>query len=374
MNQKGVIALTQRLIDRVNSNTSDEAEQPMTISSRVFLDPDLWRREREELFLSTPQAVGFAGEVAKPDSYLSTESMGIPIVITRDETGKLHAFVNACAHRSARVAEGRGEAKRLNCRFHGWSYSLDGRLAGRPRDEAFEPAGRNCDLVELPVSDRSGLIVVGLRPSMDQAVVGHALDDITPALEGYKLDTVHSVETRRYEVAANWKIVVNLSHESYHFATLHRDSLSPLMTSHAVTDEFGNHTRWAFPLRGITELQGMDKSQWPERPPATMNHTVYPGTVIVINPTDAQMIRVEPGSSPDTSIVYYSGVCDDIKRMDDARRAYEFGGDIFEGEDLPAAEQCQQGIAAPGRESVILGRNEPIVQFWHRKWGDACGL
>ncbi|WP_116367918.1 aromatic ring-hydroxylating oxygenase subunit alpha [Parahaliea mediterranea] len=371
MEHEDVIALTQRLIDRVNTNTSDEAGETMTVPNSVFLDDALWQREREALFFSTPQTIGFAGEVAKPGSFMTTESMGIPIVVTRDEAGVLHAFINACAHRGSRVADGCGERRRLNCRFHGWSYALDGRLAGRPRDDAFEPANDNLNLIELPVSDCSGLIVVGLRPTMSQSVVHHALDDIAPAFAGYALDKVRPVETRRYDVRANWKMVVNLSHESYHFATLHRDSLSPLMTAHAVTDEFGDHTRWAFPLREIADFENIDRSQWPSRPPATMNHTIYPGTVVVINPNDAQMLRVEPGRDPGSSVVYYSGVCNDLHPIEEARRAYEFGGDIFNDEDLLAAEQCQQGVAACAQGTTILGRNEPMVQFWHRKWRQA---
>ena len=50
-----------------------------------------------------------------------------------------------------------------------------------------------------------------------------------------------------------------------------------------------------------------------------------------------------------------------------ARQAWEFGGDVFEREDLPVAEQCQLGLAASGGD-YKLGRNEPLLQFWHRLW------
>jgi hypothetical protein len=98
-----------------------------------------------------------------------------------------------------------------------------------------------------------------------------------------------------------------------------------------------------------------------------MNHTLFPGTVVVVPPQDAQLIRVEPGRDPGHSVVYYTGVCADPARLEESRAAYDFGGQIFETEDLAAAAQCQQGLAA-GRPSVIFGRNEPIVQFWHRLW------
>jgi hypothetical protein len=53
-----------------------------------------------------------------------------------------------------------------------------------------------------------------------------------------------------------------------------------------------------------------------------------------------------------------------------ARQAYHFGGEVFTGEDLPVAEQCQRGLEA-GERKLLLGRNEPLLQFWHRLWADA---
>jgi thiamine pyrophosphate-dependent acetolactate synthase large subunit-like protein len=98
-----------------------------------------------------------------------------------------------------------------------------------------------------------------------------------------------------------------------------------------------------------------------------MNHTLFPGTVIVVNNDDAEMIRVEPGSSPGESVIYYSGVSRRPDNLEACREAFEFGGKLFTEEDLPAAEASQRGLAA-GLQSVIVGRNEPVVQFWHELW------
>lgn len=370
MNRDDCTTLIERMIQRVNSDTTDQAPEMMVETAAAFLDPERLTLERQRLFLDTPQVIGFAGEVAQPNAYITAEVMNIPIVVTRAQDGQLRAFVNACAHRGARVAKDCGVKKRLTCGFHGWSYALDGTLAGRPKDDAFDTPGAETHLQALPVSDRSGLIVVGLQPEMKQATVDHYLDDIAPAFAGYGFDNMHSIETRRYEVNADWKLVVGLSHESYHFSVLHRESLSSLMTSHAVIDTFGQHSRWAFSLRGITDLEDKPQDQWPDRFPGAINHTVFPGTVIIVNPADAQIIRTEPGITPGTSVVYFSGVCADINKLEESRQGYEFGGSIFETEDLPAAEQCQQGLAG-GQTSVIFGRNEPIVQFWHRQWNKA---
>ncbi|MBW2388504.1 MAG: aromatic ring-hydroxylating dioxygenase subunit alpha [Deltaproteobacteria bacterium] len=367
MNRATSIGITRRLIAHVVADTTDLAEAPRIESAECFLDPGRWEREREQFFFDTPQAIGFAGQVAEPGSYMTAEVMDVPVLVTRDREGVLRAFRNVCAHRGARIASGCGKRARLTCRFHGWSYGLDGKLAGRGSGSAFEPDLVSTALQALPVSDRAGLIVVGLRPEMGSLRVEHALDDIAPALEGHGLEEMIFVASDRFEVAANWKLVVNLSHEGYHFATLHRDSLAPMMSGHGVVDEFGLHTRWAFPLRGIENLREKDEADWPDFPPAAVNHTLFPGTVIVANQGNAQMIRVEPGGRPQSSVIYFSSVSEGSEVSDAARATYEFGRGIFEGEDLPIAVECQRGIEA-GKRPVVVGRNEPVVQLWHRRW------
>ena len=370
MHRDDCIALTRRLLDRVNSSSSDEAASMQTIDAGVFTDLERWQRERQQFFLDTPQVVGFAGDTAAPGSYTTAECMDTPIVITRDEQGALRAFINACAHRGARVAEGSGSQKRLNCSFHGWSYALDGKLAGRPRDEAFTIATDKCGLSELPVSDACGLLTVGMHGGVTQEQVDQFLQPLEQALSGFAFDKMICIAAQKHEVAANWKLVTNLSHESYHFATLHRESLAPMMTHHAVVDVFAPHSRWAFPMKSITDLNNVDVAKWPDTLPGSINHTVFPGTLVITNGKDCQLIRAEPGKEPGSSTVYFIGGCGDVSRRQASEDTFAFGASIFVQEDLAAAVQCQQGINS-GREQVYAGSNEPVVQYWHKQWEDA---
>lgn len=368
MNRADTLALMRRLIDRVTSNTIDEAPAMMTENVAEFLCPQRFARERQQFFLDSPQVIGFAGEVKEPGSFITSEAMGIPLLVTRDNHGQIRAFVNACAHRGARVAHGHGSKARLTCKFHGWSYGMDGQLAGRPQEACFDQSDRRCGLTPLPVSDRSGLIVVGLDPAMPQEKVDTHLADIEQQFEGFGFREMHSLETRRFEVKANWKLIAALSYESYHFATLHRDTVAQWLRPHYVFDTFNHrHSRWSFPMKGIEKLAEKPEAEWPAAIPGAVSHALFPGTVVITNPEDAQIIRTEPGPTVDTAVVYYTGVCRHAEKMEDSRAAYAFGGLAFETEDLPAAVECQQGLAA-GREVLFIGRNEPVVQFWHRLW------
>ena len=369
MDQNTTKGLIRRLIARVESNTTDEAESMMSESVADFLCPQRFEREKRQFFLDAPQVIGFAGEVKSSGSYLTAEVMGIPVLVTRDSKGVLRAFINACAHRGAKVAHGCGIKQLLTCKFHGWTYALDGSLYSRPQDRCFETAGAGRGLRQLPVSDRSGLIVIGVKPEMRQEIVDNHLAEIEDQFGGFGFHGMHSLETRRFEVKANWKLISALSYESYHFATLHRDSVARFLRHNAIVDTFGKHSRWAFPLKGIEKLKEKEESAWPKVVPGAVSHALFPGTVVITNTEDAQIIRTEPGDSVDTSIVYYSGACRHEERRAESLAAYDFGGQAFENEDLPAAVESQQGLSARTQE-LLIGSNEPVVQFWRTLWRD----
>lgn len=365
-------ALVGRVAERIASGTTDECAASRTEEVEDFLSPARFSLERERLFLDTPQVIGFAGEVAEPGQFITAEAMGIPIVVTRTAEGRLSALVNACAHRGARVAKGHGKVagRRLRCGFHGWTFDLDGRLASRPRDGFFSPADADCHLTRLPVSDRSGLVVVGLRPDMAQSRVDEHLGALAPELVGLGFERARSLDVHRYEVAASWKLVSMLSYESYHFAALHRETVATMFESNAIVDFFGRHSRWGFALKGTEALAGTDSAFWPEHFPGALSHQIFPGTVLITTWEVAQLIRSEPGPTPGSAVVHTTNVYFDESKRDALIPNVALGQQAFEQEDLPAAIETQQGLTARGR-TFCVGTNEPIVQFWLRQWREA---
>jgi len=365
-----VTELNRRLLQNLRDNATDTAQHEAPIPAAAFTCPERFAREREHLFLEVPQPIAFSAEISTPGSYLPLDVLDVPVLLTRDEDGQLRAFINACSHRGAPVATDQGQARRLVCPFHGWTYHLNGQLAGRPGREYFTTAEADCALSTLPVSEKYGLVVLGLSSGVSQDKVETALDEIGPELASLQLASHQLVSRRQFNVKANWKLVNDLSLESYHFSTLHRNSVAEMLAPNAVVDIYARHSRWAFPLKSISGLAELDEEDWPDHLEGSCTYTLYPGVMIIINATGAQMIRSEPGASPGESRVVYAGIrqedCDPLE----ARQAYEFGGEVFSGEDLPTAEQCQRGLAA-GHRDILLGRNEPLLQFWHRLWAEA---
>jgi choline monooxygenase len=100
------------------------------------------RREQERIFARTWQYAGRVDELAERGSYLAASLGDVPLLVTRDREGELRAFLNVCRHRGSVLVDGSGRRETVQCRYHAWTYGLDGRLRKAPRAErerGFEP-------------------------------------------------------------------------------------------------------------------------------------------------------------------------------------------------------------------------------------------
>ena len=93
----------------------------------------------ETVFARSWQYAGHVGELAEPNTYITTRAGDQPVLVVRTEDGELRAFRNVCRHRGSELLTGDGKCKRaIRCRYHGWTYdSTDGRLMGVPEHRGY---------------------------------------------------------------------------------------------------------------------------------------------------------------------------------------------------------------------------------------------
>ena len=98
----------------------------------VYSDPGIYAEEQARIFRGpTWNFLCLEAELPRPNSYRRTGLGAMPVVVTRDKDGNLHAFENRCAHRgSLLVLNQSGEARDIVCVYHNWSYDLCGNLTG----------------------------------------------------------------------------------------------------------------------------------------------------------------------------------------------------------------------------------------------------
>src|SRR5579871_1160594 len=109
------------------------------LEPRHYLDPELLAAEQERIFERTWQLAGHVSALPAPGSYITAQAGTQPVLVVRGEGGALHAYRNVCRHRGSRLLAGSGRCKQaIRCRYHGWTYQLDGALIGVPEGRSFD--------------------------------------------------------------------------------------------------------------------------------------------------------------------------------------------------------------------------------------------
>ena len=121
----------------------DSQGNVLNVDHRLYADPKVYEAELEKIFHSGWVLVGLEVEVPNPGDYTTTWLADIPVIVCRDETGKLRVLENVCAHRGAIVIRGQGNRKAFTCIYHQWTYTLQGDLKALPMEEGYR-AERFC--------------------------------------------------------------------------------------------------------------------------------------------------------------------------------------------------------------------------------------
>src|SRR5437764_3421683 len=108
------------------------AEGPTRLPYWVYSDAAIYEEEQERIFRGpTWNFLCLEAELESPNTYRRSSLGAMPVVVTRDKDGKLHAFENRCAHRGSLILLNEsGEARDIICVYHNWSYDLCGNLTG----------------------------------------------------------------------------------------------------------------------------------------------------------------------------------------------------------------------------------------------------
>jgi nitrite reductase/ring-hydroxylating ferredoxin subunit len=371
------IRIAKRLLAHIKDGTAEAAPRQHRVSVANYTDPALWAREVEVFYKRSPIVAGLSCELPGPGAYKALEIVGVPVLLVRDGDGRLGAFLNVCRHRGALVAPaGCGAASRFTCPYHAWTYDAAGRLVGVPHEDTFGPLDRSRHaLTALPCAERAGLILVGLTPGMpfdaDAWLAG-----ADRHIEGSAPATLHFGGERRIE-APNWKIVIDGHLESYHFTTLHRDSIGPnTFNNCGAIDRFGPHLLITVAHRNITDLLEMPESDWhPIRDGMiTAQYVLFPGASITLFASGvmAQMVRpaAETGRSTNTMVMGFHRPAVDATAAAEQAAFLDRITSVLADEDYAAGFGVQLGMTSGAQTEVTFGLNEPGVIYFHETMRD----
>ena len=198
-------------------------ERAETIPSAWYREASFHELDRRHIFEKSWQFAGHVVQLQQPGTYLLAEAAGNPIVIVRGKDGSLRAFYNVCRHRGGPLAtEPCGQVKMLQCKYHGWTYRLDGMLRGVPRFNRVDLFNKeDYGLVPVALAEWQGLLFV--RVSEEGEDLESVMAGIASRIAPTRLDTLHYAGREVYDIACNWKNYVDNYLEGYHLPYVHPD-------------------------------------------------------------------------------------------------------------------------------------------------------
>jgi len=229
-------------VSELRNRAANWTPQP-TLSGTDYVSDEVYEDERQRIWFGDWICVGRAEEIPNRGDYAVRDVVGESIFLTRNEDGEIRAFYNVCSHRGTKfLDDGAGNVRKaFRCPYHAWTYDLNGCLIGTPNvqeDEYFDRS--KFPLHGIAVEDYAGFLFVNMspepRPLLD--ALGDGAETIT-TFGRYKMDELRVGVRLVYEVAANWKIIVENYNECLHCPTIHPELVKvvPLYRFGEVWDE-----------------------------------------------------------------------------------------------------------------------------------------
>jgi choline monooxygenase len=366
------VEIVRRIFAHIDASTTDEGDawrEPV----ENYLDPIRFTNELETL-RSFPSVFMPSAAIPNSGDHAERVTFGIPLFAVRDRDGRARVFRNSCRHRGMALVEGPGCSHALVCRYHGWTYRLDGSLSHVPHAEAFPDLDISArGLVEVNSREVDGLIVIGpLQPPTSQQhadAAMAALADGSPWRD--KLLPAGQLFTVRPALRAmNWKVLVEQFLEGYHIRTTHKETFYPIQYDDLnVIEAFGPNTRITFPYKNIERLRDRPESSWNVGHRVTYVYHLFPNVMVATFPNQVLVITIDPIDVDHTTVTIYAMVTPDVAKRVSANADAAAGARnlLNEGgvEDNEMSEGVQQGLHAGANTFVEFGKHESAIGRFH---------
>jgi Rieske 2Fe-2S family protein len=349
------------------------ASVPLALSlpKASFTSESEFGREREAVLFASWFCVGRAETLAAAGDYLTADVAGESVIVVRGDEGDLHGFYNLCRHRGSRlVAPEDGEpaavteaqaavpgrtgcfAGAIRCPYHAWTYGLDGTLRSAPFLPDLRSYRAALSLHPVDVDCWGGFVFVRLEPGAGPSLA-ETLGEIPDRVAAYQLAGLRAGARLSYEVAANWKVVLENYNECYHCGPVHPE-LCELVPSFA---RGGGDVDWAagvphregaytFTSTGTTTrlpFPGLSEVEQTRH----FGELVLPNLMISLSADHVAAFTVWPRAAGRTSIV-----CDFLFHPDElARPGFDPGDavrfwDMVNRQDWLICERVQDGMTS----------------------------
>jgi phenylpropionate dioxygenase-like ring-hydroxylating dioxygenase large terminal subunit len=357
-------SVAQRILDHIAHGTTDVGQEVWREPVANYRSPERLVAEMQQVLRKSPTPFCPSAALSEPGSFVAREAAGTPIVVVRGADGKVRAFRNACRHRGMQVASGSGCTRAFVCRYHGWTYNLEGKLRHIPHEEGFPGFDKDGHpLARVTVSERFGLVFV----TQDEPALG---DDSLDGLAKLIAPDQRLFASAEREFEVNWKILLEGFIEGYHIKSTHPESFLPYGFDNLnVIDLFGRHSRVTYPFQRIKKLAKVPPLERRVEGLLTYVYHLFPNVLITVLSRHTNVVILEPLSVDRTRQITYTltnGGGDDPEALAEAKRDAEFVGTTGAAEDRAVVQAIQRGLASGANDVFTFGRYESAIVHFHR--------
>ncbi|MBX2870181.1 MAG: Rieske 2Fe-2S domain-containing protein [Acidiferrobacterales bacterium] len=345
-------------LDIANGHCFEDAA-PIPASAKHSLD--FCQHEIDAIFSKEWICIGRADELPDPGDYLTQDIAGVSVIIVKQRSGEIAGFINACAHRQACLLDNSsGHAKKITCRYHAWSYDLQGKLISAPymeMKENFDPSKHA--LQSIPTEIWEGFIYATLSQNPQTNLKKSLLPFKQKVVGRYGMNCYQTVFRRTMKWHSNWKNLIENFTESYHVPMVHGDTFAkhekPLQAyvCGEDSDYYGYHYAPQKSDSGLGAAHANNSRLEGEWRRTMVDFCIFPCHLVTLMPDYLWWISVQPRDvdqlTAQWGVALPPEVLTDIPENDYQRwiRDFETYMDVANEEDKEIVEALQIGTASP---------------------------
>jgi phenylpropionate dioxygenase-like ring-hydroxylating dioxygenase large terminal subunit len=338
---------------------------------------DAFRAENRNLTKACWWFAGFVRDLDQHHGFV-TRNIGDISILVQNFHGELRAFVNTCSHRFCRIHNDAKGIRPLQCPYHGWAYNADGLPVGIPARPHFETlAEQGLDKFRL---QQLRVAVCGALVFVAHAEVAESLDDFLgeagPRIKEWSNACGPLIDVFALKIAANWKLLVENTLESYHVGFVHPQSFASLGLGIGEFRFEGRNSSWWAPAgasvaRDWRRLTKLFASR-PVQIDGYAHQLIFPNLTLATTWGASFSIQLfEPldaSATQFTSFVFRTKLQSPNENLLQAfdKAIVQFNRKVFE-EDRDVCENVQKGILGASTPGVLSTEELRVLEF-HREY------
>jgi choline monooxygenase len=238
--------------------------QPQILPTDCYTDQAFLIEEQQSVFAGSWQFACTTDDVASIGDFHTFDLCQYPLIVWHSPEG-FRAFLNVCAHRFSKLTSSScGAMQRLTCQYHGWQYGSDGCTLRIPDAQSFRPlANSQLGLKRVPLIECGKILMVQLPSGdTDAQPLEEPTSEVQQPLREYFATSRIQTHNEFWNIAANWKVIIENAIESYHVGCVHAKSFSVMPTAESCEHELHDGLttfRTSFPSQAAAPLQFVER-------------------------------------------------------------------------------------------------------------------